>query len=271
MLKDILVHVDASERCRVRVEIAAGLARRHGARLTGVFGQIESDAPSLVARRASGRLHDSEEKAKAVFMDVVTTTGITHRWLPLPFGEYNYVVREMVICARYADLVILGQHDPDGEIPLPPELPEEVMLNCGRPVLLIPYAGLFPVFGEHPVVAWNGEREAVRALNDSLPLLVDAKKVTVLVLHGRLQADPERVPHVDIADHLSCHGITVHPDNLVVSDSGGIDLILSRAADLGADLLVIGAHGNYGFPYIHRGGGTRQILREMPVPVLMSH
>jgi nucleotide-binding universal stress UspA family protein len=272
MLKDILVHIDTGERCRVRLEIAIGLARRHQARLTGLFAQLETDGPSVVARKAGQRLREATAAARTGFEQAAAAAGIDCRWLALPIGEYNYVLRETIICARYADLVILGQHDPDLEDLVPADLPEEVVLHSGRPVLLIPYVGAFPVLGERPVIAWNGEREAVRALNDALPLLKDARRITVLGLHARTFGEtPESVPQVSILDHLACHGLKAQTDNLVISDSGGADLLLSRAADLSADLLVIGAHGHYGFPYLQRGGSTRHILRQMPMPVLMSH
>jgi nucleotide-binding universal stress UspA family protein len=46
---------------------------------------------------------------------------------------------------------------------------------------------------------------------------------------------------------------------------------LSRAADLGADLIVMGAYGHSRVREMLFGGATRSVLRSMTVPVLMSH
>jgi nucleotide-binding universal stress UspA family protein len=75
----------------------------------------------------------------------------------------------------------------------------------------------------------------------------------------------------EIASHLGAHGIQVKNDMFVVEDFGIMDMVLNRASDRGADLLVMGAHGNIGFPFESRGAGTRYILEHMTLPVLMSN
>ncbi|CAK0744656.1 Universal stress protein UspA [uncultured Gammaproteobacteria bacterium] len=272
-VKDILVHLDGSERSRTRLEIAIRLAVRHQARLTGMFARVEHSSPSVVARKASEWLQRMADEAEAQFNTLTGTAGIEVRWRALPFGEYNYVIREMIISARYCDFVILGQTDPDDpDDNLPEELPEQVVLHSGRPVLMIPYVGAFPTLGQNAIVAWNAEREAVRALNDGLFLLADAAKVTVFTITGSGNSpNMDDVPKLDITDHLTCHGIKASVDHISLGDGNYMDLILSRAADISADLLVMGAHGHYEFPYLYRGAGTRYILRHMTLPVLMSH
>lgn len=272
-VKDILVHLDGSERSRVRLEIAIRLAQTNKARLTGLFARVEHSAPSVVARKASEWLVRMAGEAETLFNSLTSAAGIDARWRALPFGEYNYVIREVVICSRYSDLVVLGQIDPDDpDGAMPEELPEQVVLHSGRPVLIIPYVGAFPTLGQNTIIAWNAEREAVRALNDSLFLLSGAAKVTVFTITGS-DSSPnlDNVPRLDITDHLACHGIKASVDHISLGDGNYMDLILSRSADISADLLVMGAHGHYEFPYLYRGAGTRYILRHMTLPVLMSH
>jgi len=143
-------------------------------------------------------------------------------------------------------------------------------LGVGRPVLIVPRYGTFETVGERVLVAWNGSREATRAVHDALPLLKLASSVTVLSI------DPEhdtgdRIPGADIALHLARHGVAAEGMSTVGLDISVGDLLLSRAADLGADLIVMGAYGHSRVRELVLGGATRHILQHMTVPVLMSH
>lgn len=270
-MKDILVHLDDSERCTVRLDLAITLARRFGARLTGLFARLESHRPSAVAHRASESLLAARDAAKARFDTATAAAGITARWWQLAHGETDHVVNETTFCARYADLVVMGQYDAHGAC-VPAELNETLILNCGRPVLVIPHSGQFPTLGEHVAVAWNAGKEAVRALNDAKPLMAGAGQVTLLSLHGphdeRATAMGD-VPRVDVIDHLAVCGIAAQLEHLAGEHVGKMDLMLSRLCDLGADLVVMGAHGPSALS-LKRDNATRYVLEHMTIPVLMS-
>jgi nucleotide-binding universal stress UspA family protein len=140
-------------------------------------------------------------------------------------------------------------------------------------VLVIPNTGSFATVGERVAVAWNASKEAARALNDAKPLLRVARSVTVLSLRGPEDADPSsmvEVPKVDIIDHLAACGVEAQFERLAGEHIGKMDMLLSRLCDVGADLVVMGAHGHYGLG-LKRGSGTRYVLAHMTVPVLMSN
>jgi len=80
----------------------------------------------------------------------------------------------------------------------------------------------------------------------------------------------ERSGVADYANAVLEDGVAAKPEVLVVEDFGIMDLLLNRVSDRSADLLVMGAHGQLGFPFVSRGAGTRYILQHMTVPVLMS-
>ena len=82
--------------------------------------------------------------------------------------------------ARSCDLVIASQTDPDWDYSLLLDFPERLAIESGRPTLIVPHAGRFPRFGQRVLVAWNGKREAARAVFDALPLLNEAEAVRVL-------------------------------------------------------------------------------------------
>ena len=168
------------------------------------------------------------------------------------------------------DLVILGQRVPDHDTGL--YRPEDVMLSCSRPVLVVPYAGRRPDrLGENVLVAWNGTREAGRAVQEALPLMSVSSVVTVLLV------DPEEDVDIDLAEdlvaHLGRHGL--HAKTQVIRhDLAALavsDTILTQVSELDADLLVMGAYSHSRFREIILGGVTRDILRDMNVPVLMAH
>ncbi|HEY0834144.1 MAG TPA: universal stress protein [Azospirillum sp.] len=272
--KNLLVHLDDGERANARLDIALHLAKDFDAKLVGLFAKSEQSGPSLVARRASEHLTQAGNAVRAVFEEKAKAAGVDAKWWQLSHGEYAHVVGETAICARYSDLIVLGQHEPE-DARVPQELIEEVVLNCGRPVLVIPYIRTTPHVGERVVVAWNASREAARAINDALPLMRRAKSVLVLALHPpRPEIDIGGVPPVDIIEHLADHGVTAQIDRMSVESILPMDAVLSRVSDEDADLLVMGGFGGYGshpFPWLNRGSNTRHILRQMTVPVLLSH
>jgi nucleotide-binding universal stress UspA family protein len=272
-MKDILVHLDGGDRDRILIEVARGLAKRHGARLTALFARIDPQRTSAMARQPSDHLRHAQEEGAKLFAHLTQGAGVETRWWQLPHGEAGMVEGETVFCARYFDLVVMGQFQAQSSN-VGDDLVEQVILNGGRPVLVIPYAGPVTSVAERVVVAWNAGREATRAIHDSLVLLQAAKAVTVLSMRPR-SADAAkdtlaRMPTVDIIDHLKTNGINAEGEHLPDENIGKMDMLLSRACDLGADLLVMGAHGQYGLSRL-RGSGTRYVLRHMTLPVLMGN
>lgn len=272
-MKDILVHLDGGIRTPARLALAIHLAQRAGARLTGLFAQADADRMSAVARRPSAHFTQAANEAAALFADLCGANGVKSRWWQMPHGEPGITVAEFAFCARYFDLVVMGQHDPKDDV-VPDDMVEQVILNGSRPVLVLPHAGNFTSVGERAVVAWNAGREASRAVHDALPLLAHAKSVTVLSMRPRSADDKKagiaEMPQVDIVDHLRENGVPAQGEHLPDENIGKMDMLLSRACDLGADLLVMGAHGQYGLMGL-RGSGTRWMLKHMTLPVLMSN
>lgn len=268
-LKNILVHLDQGERCRERLRLAVDLAQRHGARLVGLFAQTSrADMVGVVAAWPPESYREAAVASKAAF-EQATADIADAEWRDANRGSTQEVIHAVIEAAHHVDLAILGQ-DAGGEHPqVPAGMAEQVILNAGRPVLVLPYVGKFDAVGRRPLIAWNHSREAVRALNDSLPLIAncDGAVIASFVRHP----DVERAAARDCIVHLACHGVAASVEAMTPDGVGVMDMLLNRAADLGADLLVMGAHGQIGFPYLHRGAGSRHILAHMTLPVLMSH
>jgi nucleotide-binding universal stress UspA family protein len=164
--------------------------------------------------------------------------------------------------------VLAAQPEP-GDL-LATALAGDLVLSVGRPVLFVPYAGRFPATGKRVLVAWNASREAARAVSDALPLLARAESFEVVAFEPR-PGDHGEVPGADIALYLARHGVkaTAARQSAPEIDIGA--QILSRAADTGADLIVMGGYGHSRLRELVLGGVTRSMLEAMTVPVLMSH
>jgi len=264
-MQDIQLHLDDAPRAEAVLRVGADLAARLGGRLGGFFAHAETLAPSLVARRPSERYQAAAARGEALFRAVAADGPW---WVP-GHGEARHVVSEAVFCARYADLVVIGQWLEAAHVP--EEMIERIVLGSGRPVLVVPHVGAPATVGDRVVVAWNGSREAARAVHDSLPLLRRARSVTLVSLGA---PDPGALPpgpRMDMVAHLAAKGVPVERERLGRSEISAMDQLLSHLCDLDADLLVMGGHGHRG-PFARlRQSATRHILRHMTVPVLLSH
>lgn len=280
--KDLLVHVDGSEPGRRRVDFAMTMARLHDARLTGLYTLDLIPTIETLARGYGDQLEFVESYAvlrkqaieraghvEAEFREGLRREGIAGEWRFLE----SLPAETVALHARYADLAIVGQIDQEKPPPVnAARIPEEVLFASGRPVLVIPYAGRFNGACENVLLAWTATREAARAFNDALPLLAQAKKVTVLTINPERVADVEPgIPAADIAHHLAQHGIVTEAATTVADEISTGDALLNYASDHGDDLIVMGAYGHSRAREFILGGVTRQMLRQMTVPVLMSH
>jgi nucleotide-binding universal stress UspA family protein len=266
-LKDLIVHLDQSERTAVRLALAVSLARNHGARLVGLFAQrAHAQKVGVVSTWPSEEFTQACDASKATF-EAATANLAGAQWRYINRGGEAEVTRHFVDLARHADMVIVGQHEHDNHF-APEELVAEAVVSCGRPVLIVPYIGNYVDVGKTPLIAWNNAPEAARALNDALVLMDGCKLAYVLSASTRLEEGEASCAEVE--QHLATHGIAAKTEVVLVQDFGIMDVLLNRTSDRSADLLVMGAQGSIGFPFESRGAGTRHILKHMTVPVLMA-
>jgi nucleotide-binding universal stress UspA family protein len=233
------------------------------------FAGTETEMRALEAIEAERRANamKAASRVERALQAIAERDGRSYEWR-LNEGD---VVRSAVLHARHADIAILGQNDPDHPATAP-HLVASVLLSAGRPVLVVPYAGSFETVGRTVLVGWNGSREAARALGDAMPILQKAEKVVVLSVNPPGEnGGGSPWPGAGIALHLARHGVPVEASSTVSHDIDVGNVLLSRAADLGSDLIVIGGYGHSRQREFILGGVTRTLLQHMTVPVLMSH
>ena len=264
------------------MHLASRVARDHGAHLSAVFahrdqavveaagvaagrGLVTRFMPAVAGtRRSTSSTDGSEQRLRECL-----------RWFGGD-GSWHDVdeIRSTRLLAftGIADLIILGQNSRNAR-PGSPWRPHEILISSGCPVLVVPHFGTFTELGRRVLIAWDGSREAARALNDALPVIRNATTVTVMTVCTRnedMPRDREAVQRVVL--HLARHDIVpARADHLLRKGDAVSDLLLSAAMDISADLIVAGAYRHSPLREVLTGRVSRELLEHMTVPVLMSH
>lgn len=267
-LANILVHVDSKPRTGARLALAASLAEAHGARLTGLFAEkAEAHRIGTVATWPSQSYTQALDEARRTFSAATGSLGVKPDFIDLNRGSETEITRRFIDIARSFDLLVMGQTEEHGA--LPAKLPEHVIVESGRPVLMVPYVGKYPAIGARPLFAWRSSRGAARAVGDSIALIApDADGLVVEV--SRKPDDQDEFANLFIAN-LAAHKIKARYQHFVVDEIDVMDTLLSAASDHAADLIVIGAFDAGTQALFGHGAGTRYILAHMTAPVLFAH
>jgi len=276
--RSLLVLLDQDPLCAARTEFAIRLAQALDCHLAGVAptGYVDLPASSIAATSlaefatlAWQALHDDAEQATLRFGDACRAAGLKSFEAVLDESDK---AASLVHHAHCSDLTLLTQADPGtpGHRPMQ-EMIEQVVLFSARPTLILPYAGRFDTVGGLALVAWDDSREAARALSDALPLLRRARRVQVVSWKTADEEGESLAARLDaLGRWLMWQGVPaeVRVETTAIAIA---DAMLSRAADLDADLIVMGAYGHNRWAERVLGGATRGLLASMTVPVLMSH
>ena len=269
-LADILVHIDSTPNCAARLEVAIRLAQRQRASLTGLY----VIAHQYYQPRQQGGVDAAAAAARSMFLDRTSGAGLESAWHCVDWTVIGVSVAEIINHhAHYTDLVVVGQTLPGAAGKgFPADLPERLILGAGRPVLVVPYAGDFPSVGERILVAWKAGRESTRAVNDALPLLQGARQVSLLAVNSSANyGDDVESLCSNICLHLARHGVSASADKILTATASVGDTLLNRAFEEGFDLLVMGAYAHTPQGTLVLGAVAKHLLKDMTVPVLMSH
>jgi nucleotide-binding universal stress UspA family protein len=278
-LKNIGVFVDATPEGEERAGYAAALAYRFGARLIGICA-VSASRPLhrtdyyVIGTKAIKAMFASQEAA-----DENATAAVRRSFEAISArhdvsGEFRVIGRggpneDLVLCSLHSDLVVVGQnelHELPGYLS-----PERLLLASGTPILVVPNGWKSEPMSKNILVGWNASRQARRAVVDALPLLVAAPSVTLLVVDSSKR--PLRhgeQPGADIARYLAQHGAHVEVERLSSHGSPIAEIIVSHATNRGVDLIVIGAYSRARSVQLVFGGVTRTLLKQSPLPVLIS-
>lgn len=276
-LVQLLVHLDASPQVAQRLTAARQIARAHGAAVTALYAVtpnfVELPFVAELGQNVAADLREIDDElrasARAAYDQSLTDSSVHMAWAEI---RDDPVISLFAQQAFFADLLVLGQHDPSGK-PLSgvsADFAESVLVASGKPALILPYAGRLPaVVGETAVIAWKPTREAALAVSAAMPLLQRARHVHVLAWRGEEMPVDSKLLSLD--GYLKLHGVDAVWHSQGDEPPALGELLLSRACDLDADLLVMGCYGHGRAREWILGGTSRTVLRSMTLPVLMAH
>lgn len=277
--RTILVDLSEDAARAARIETAARLAAHSGGSVVGLSaagihlepfrgageeaGQYAALAASHLHRLVTGQKEALDRLTRQVSAEIPTRHVVVD-------GEPGWALAAE---GRFADLILPAPPSADADVPaLLAGVAEYAMLNAGRPILLVPGTTALRL-GGHVAIAWNGSREAARAVADALPWLVNASAVSILVVtagkHGAaMEAEAYRDSAHRLAAWLASHGVHA---GLLVGAGDPDQRLLQLAGQAQADLLVAGGYGRSRLREMVLGGTTRAVLRQAGLPVFMSH
>lgn len=272
MIKDIIVNLSSE----TTTNYAASIASAFEAHLAGVsflyapiilvtdMGGIPADY--IEAQRAENEKIATEAKAR--FDETVRRAGLSSESGILNAGlaEAPNIFGRI---ARRFDLSVVSQASPNKNV-TDELIIESALFESGRPVVVVPYIQKAPLTLNRVMVCWDGSRNAARAVSDAMPFLEKAKTVEVVTIVGE-KGKSDELPGADIAQHLARHGLKVELRRVSPGDIDVANELLSLAADLSTDFLIMGGYGHSRLREFILGGATRGILASMTVPTLMSH
>jgi nucleotide-binding universal stress UspA family protein len=278
--KTILVYCNQTHRVEGLLATAIAIAEAHGGHIIGLnilppVSFIPAGAPAspdvVVLDHLRKACEAEQPNLRAIFEAAVRGREVTSQWREADAAKTT--VKDVILThARAADLVVASQADPDWEGTGQLDLAEDLVIASGRPVIVVPNSASILNWPPTVVVAWNGQREATRALFDALPLLQSAKSVKIV----QIESPSERhlgviLPTADIRAALLRHHVPYQATEFIRSEQGAGEALADRLAREETDLLVMGCYGHSRLREFVFGGATQHILRHMTIPALMSH
>jgi nucleotide-binding universal stress UspA family protein len=274
MIKDILVNLTVGKPDDIAGDFAISLATMFDAHLSAVAAACKlpvADTLDGISATSFDAYTDERqaeaEKARRSFDERARRADI--RSDSSVVTDFTAEVAQLFAeAARHYDLSVVAQEQRENDLP-ESLIIEAALFESGRPVLVVPYIQKTGIKLDRVMLCWDGGRNASRALGDAMPLLERAGTIDVVTVEAKEQRSTIR--GAQIADHLARHGLKVELKPIVAPGNDVANVLLSRAADNGTDLIVMGGYGHSRLREFILGGATRSMLESMTVPVLMSH
>jgi len=276
MFKDIIVNLSVSKGSETVGDYAISVASMLEAHITGIAMSFVLSIPGasmgyLPIAEIEPQQREYETAAETAcdrFSAATARAGVSAapRLLRTSFASAASLFGHM---ARRFDLAIVGQTKSDGNA-VEAVIPESTLFESGRPMIIVPYIQKAPIKLDRIMVCWDGSRPAARAIADAMPFLERAKNVEVVIVTNE-RGKRDEIDGADMGQHLARHGLEVEVTRITHGDLDVADALLSHSMDAGADFMVMGGYGHSRLREFVLGGVTRDILRTMTLPTLMSH
>jgi nucleotide-binding universal stress UspA family protein len=276
--KTVLVSLNDVPRAEAMIDAAALIAKAYDAHLIGcyvipavtIYPEVGFAAPPAVDDTRQQYFKTNIAVVKERFEAKLRQDGLRGEWRTVN-SLYPEIAPSLMEHGRTADLIMVSQIAENPAANIEQGLVEHVVMESGRPVLIIPQKGSLAEI-KSVVVGFNATREATRALFDGLPLLRSAKDVRVVWVDPyKERSVAGEVPGAEAAAALARHGVRATAEGLAAGGINAGEALLLHVSDLGAELLVVGAYAHSRMREYIFGGATQHVLAHANVPVLMSH
>ena len=231
---------------------------------SSILGNMIINVDSMV-REVTAKCHVRGTALVQAMQAALEPVGIKFRSTQLDCAM-GTIGRAAETYARYHDLVVTGIGINDVSMDA---TAETVIFASGRPTLLVPQ-DLPPSQYQHVMIAWDGSRVATRAVADARDFLRLAKLVTIAVVTDE-KTLPEENPALKLVDYLALHNINAVMALVQAQGRPIARALQDQALEIGADMMVMGAFGHSRMRDFVMGGATAGILRDLELPVLLSH
>ena len=276
MIKDIVVNLTIGGERDAAANYAVSLASIFKAHLVGVAFVYDPKASANLIVGIPAELIDAQRAAtkhlanEAVvrFEALAKQAGVMTESQMIDVAP-GHVGDTFGRLARSFDLSVIRQAEPnkaEQEVPII----EGALFESGRPVIVVPYVQMQGAKFNRVMVGWDGSQTAARAIGDAMPVLERAKMIEIFTVVAGPTKNTE-LPRIDIGQHLSRHGLKVEVKRIPAEGINVPEAILSHAADISADFMVMGGYGHSRLREYVLGGATRGILASMTLPTLMSN
>lgn len=267
-IKDLLVYLDNDTECKQRIESAIELCQQQQAHLVGVYSYRIITTPSYIGAGMPIALAESNSSWSRSMLESVETLFNTCLEEAEITGEFRAVDRGIFEAiethARYADVLVLPQeYNNEG-------LNEHfsigsALISSPCPVLMLPNQNSTSLSARKALLAWDDSRESARAVQALLSLQFQLDKIDVVSI-----AEKPTVA-IDIAQHISRHGVEAEAHVIEDNDAKACDRIQQMAATLGSDVIAMGAYGHSRIKQWVIGGATQRMTKTATLPVLFAH
>lgn len=272
MIQDIVTHIDHTNTARHACNFALEFAKHHDAVLHAVY--VDNSAVwlnSLGIEMSPGVIdvqreiaQASKAESKRVFESMVKAYMESARWLE----RSGDVAVELTQVAHTADCIVLG-HPWESSSHMDSALVNAVALGAGRPLLVIPQECQLNADFRRIVLAWDGGREAARAVHDAIPLLRSARQIDIAAVGSDKYL--ETMDLESIETHLARHEVNVAIHRIAETGINKAATLYNFARESNCDLIVMGCYGHSRWREMVLGGCTRYMLKHASMPLLMSH
>lgn len=272
MYRTIFTYLPSPQTADNLSELSVLLADTHRAHLIGAHNSarisIYGGMPSDILAQYNHSQHEAAKAIEQSFEKAAASRNLSHEWRHKALNDTD-VLGDIIHQARTADLVVACVNDTSDPLSSFHDVPIRLVLETGRPVLLVPADTQIKSVGQRITIAWNHSRESARAVFDALPLL--RTSVSVEILSVNPARDGAASPGGDLASALSRHGVNARAVAVNAAARPEGDELMAALALHESDMLVMGCYGHSRLREMVLGGVTKYVLGHMTMPVLLSH